>query len=90
MNARTARHVPVTLGSPEFRSVDTRSGVVTHAWFPPGTALPPHTHDRPIVAVMLEGGFRTSIARRELECSARCFWTEPLGERHANTAGAEG
>jgi AraC family transcriptional regulator len=90
MSTRQSRHVPVTMGSPEFNSSETRTGMVTHAWFPPGTALARHTHDRPILAVMLEGGFRTSIAGRHLECSPQSFWTEPLGEMHANVAGAEG
>jgi AraC family transcriptional regulator len=78
------------MGSPRFRAVDTRACIVTHAWFPPGAMLAPHTHDRPIVAVMLSGGFRSDIAHRRLECAPGSVWTEPLAEIHANDVGREG
>lgn len=85
---RTA--VPVTMGSPRFRSVDTGRCLATEAWFPPHAQLPPHTHDRSIFAVMLGGGFRSEIAGRSLECDPCSIWTEPCEERHANYVGREG
>ncbi|MGH7568203.1 MAG: helix-turn-helix domain-containing protein [Gemmatimonadales bacterium] len=63
---------------------------MTEAWFPPGAVLEPHTHDRMIFAVMLEGSFHTLIAHRRLECIANTVWTEPLAERHANRVGSAG
>lgn len=85
-----ASAVPVTMGTERFRSLETDTFRVTEAWFPRGSVLEPHTHDRPIFAVMLRGGFRTKMAHRELPCDAGSAWTEPLGEKHSNHVGAEG
>ena len=82
--------VPVSMGSPRFRSIETDGFVVTEAWFPPGAVLRPHTHERPILAVMLHGGFRTEIGARTLACDQSYAWTEPLGEQHSNHVGREG
>lgn len=82
--------VPVTMGSPRFRSVDTGRCLATEAWFPPHAELPSHTHDRSIFAVMLRGGFRSRIAGRSLQCDPSSIWTEPCEERHSNHVGAEG
>jgi AraC family transcriptional regulator len=82
--------VPVTMGSPRFRSFDTRGFHLVHAWFPPHALLPDHTHDRPIVAFMLDGSFETRIARQRLECTPDTYWVEPTLERHANAVGPLG
>lgn len=87
---QTRRHVPVTMGSPRFRSAETRLATVTDAVFSAGTVLAPHTHDRAIFAVMLEGGFQSAIANRRLDCSPCVAWTEPAAEIHANYVGKEG
>jgi quercetin dioxygenase-like cupin family protein len=50
--------VPVTLGSPWFRIVDTGACRVTEAQFSAGDILHAHSHDRPIMAVMLRGRSR--------------------------------
>jgi len=84
------RSVPVTMGSPQYRSLSTPTCAVTEAWFPPGTVLESHTHDRRVFAVMLEGSFDTLIAHRRLECVPNTVWTEPLEERHANLVGPAG
>jgi AraC family transcriptional regulator len=73
-----------------FRTIDTGSSVITHARFPAGTVIEPHTHDRPIFAVMLSGGFQSAIANRRLECTPTSLWTEPAGEVHANYIGRTG
>lgn len=83
-------HVPVTMGSPRFRTMEATACTVTDAWFPPYAHLPPHTHDRPIFGVMLHGAFESSIANRTLDCPPGAVWVEPLGERHANRIGREG
>jgi AraC family transcriptional regulator len=84
------RHVPVTMGSPRFRVADAGAFQVTDAWFPPNAVLEPHTHERAIFAVMLAGSFTNRIAGREYDCTPATFWTEPLGEKHANRGGSQG
>lgn len=90
VRAQSRPHVPVTTGSAGFRTLDTRTSLVTHARFPANTVIEPHTHDRPIFAVMLSGGFQSAIANRRLECSPTAFWTEPAGDVHANFIGRTG
>lgn len=83
-------NVPVTMGSPRFRTAATSGCTVTDAWFPPGAVLEPHTHERTIFAVMLDGSFDSAIARRRLDCTPATVWTEPREERHANYIGRLG
>ena len=82
--------VPVSMGSPRFKTRETDSFRIVEAWFPPGAVLDSHTHDRPIFAMMLRGGFRTEIASRSLACDAGYAWTEPHAEKHANYVSALG
>jgi len=82
--------VPVTLGSPWFRTVETAWCRATEARFSAGDVLPAHTHDRPIVAVMLSGSFETAIEGRRFDCSPDSAWTEPCEVRHANYIGPMG
>jgi AraC family transcriptional regulator len=84
------RHVPVTMGSPRFRTLEATACTITEAWFPPNADLPPHTHDRPIFGVMLSGAFDSEIAHRTLDCPPASVWVEPLGERHSNRIGRDG
>jgi AraC family transcriptional regulator len=90
MQRREKRHVPVTMGSPRYQTVDTTAFLVTDAWFPPGAVLPRHTHDRAIFATMLDGGFHSVIANRRIECTPATVWVEPTGEPHANFIGRDG
>jgi AraC family transcriptional regulator len=78
------------MGSPRFRTLEATGCMVTEAWFPPNADLPPHTHDRPIFGVMLEGAFDSEIANRTLDCPPGAVWVEPLGERHSNRIGCDG
>ncbi len=82
--------VPVTLGSPWFRVVDTAACRFTEARFGAGDILHAHTHDRPIMAVMLQGSFDTAIMGRRFACLPDHAWTEPCEERHANYIGQRG
>lgn len=84
------RPVPVTMGSPWFRSMSTQACLFTEARFSAGDALHPHTHDRPIMAVMLDGSFDTAIAGKRFPCTPGWAWTEPCEERHANYIGTLG
>jgi AraC family transcriptional regulator len=82
--------VPVTLGSPWFRVAETTACRVTEARFSAGDILHPHSHDRPILAVMLAGSFDTAIMGRRHACLPDHAWTEPCEERHANYIGQRG
>jgi AraC family transcriptional regulator len=84
------RSVPITMGSQWFRSVNTQTCRFTEARFGAGATLVPHTHDRPIMSVMLEGSFETAIIGRRYSCQAGWSWTEPCEERHANYIGTQG
>jgi AraC family transcriptional regulator len=84
MQRREKRPVPVTMGSPQFLTIETSGFLVTDAWFPPGAVLPRHTHDRAIFATMLEGRFDSVIAQRRIECTPASVWVEPNSEPHAN------
>lgn len=82
--------VPVTMGSPWFRSTETRSARYIEARFSAGDTLHAHVHDRPILAVMLSGSFDTAIAGKRHACYPGWAWTEPCEERHANYIGTRG
>lgn len=82
--------VPVTLGSPWFRAIETDACRFTEARFSPGEILSSHMHDRPIMSVMLSGSFETAISGRRLACLPEYAFTEPCEERHANYIGQRG
>lgn len=87
--------VPVTMGSPSFRVIEGDRFLCTVARFAGGDYLPPHIHERPTFAVMLEGGFdldltSPAIRRRHLPCTPGTVFVEPAGERHANAIAEEG
>jgi AraC family transcriptional regulator len=64
--------------------------MVTDARFPPGLVLPPHFHDRTVVAVTLGGAWDSVMDRRPHASTPGMLLTEPAGERHANHFGAAG
>jgi AraC family transcriptional regulator len=82
--------VPITMGSPRFETIEGGSYRVTRATFVGNDVLSSHTHDRTTFAVILAGGFDLSFSnaalrRRALRCVAGTVFTEPVGERHANS-----
>lgn len=85
-----ARSVPVTMGSPRFRSVELDGFGVTEAWFPAREVLPRHVHDRACVAVMLDGSFDLRFTGKSYDCSLATVFIEPAGESHANFIGPGG
>ena len=85
-----ARSVPVTMGSPTFRSLELNGFGVTEAWFPAHEVLPRHTHDRPCVAVMVDGSFDLHLTGKAYHCPPTSVFTEPAGEGHANFMGPGG
>lgn len=80
----TTRFIPVTTGAPEFHTAEVGPFRVTDARFPPRSHLPMHVHARPVVAVVMEGGFDDCFRHRSLECTPGTLFTEPAEERHAN------
>jgi AraC family transcriptional regulator len=84
------RSVPVTMGSPQFRSLELDGFGVTEAWFPATEVLPRHTHDRACVAVMVDGSFDLRFTGKAYHCSPASVFTEPAGETHANYMGPRG
>ena len=84
------RFDPVHLGSPQFRSRDHGPYLITDAWFPPQLRLAPHEHDRPVIAVTLEGGWNSVMLRRPHDCAPGTLLIEPAGERHSNEFGTRG
>jgi AraC-like DNA-binding protein/quercetin dioxygenase-like cupin family protein len=86
----STRPVPVTMGSPVFRSLELDGFAVIEAWFPAREYLARHTHDGACVAVMLEGSFDLAIGGRVHHCPPSAVATEPAGETHANSIGDQG
>lgn len=84
------RPVPVTMGSPSFRSLELDGFGITEAWFPATEVLPRHTHDRACVAVMMDGSFDLRLTGKVYQCSPTSVFTEPAGEAHANYIGPRG
>ena len=83
-------HVPVSMCSPRFLTVETGGFVVSECWFPPGSVIPRHTHERAVLGVMLEGGFEVGFSRRTLNPGAGDLFTEPGEEAHSNRIGKGG
>jgi AraC family transcriptional regulator len=84
------RSVPVTMGSPSFRSLELEGFAVIEAWFPAQKILAHHTHDRACVAVMLGGSFDLQFTGKAFNCAPASVFTEPAGETHANFIGSGG
>ena len=78
------RYVPVHTGTPRFRTADHGGFQLTDAWFPPKLEIPPHEHERTVVAVTLQGEWDSVMLRRPYASSAGSVLIEPAGERHAN------
>jgi AraC family transcriptional regulator len=87
---QSAPKVPLTMGSPRFRSLDLEGFAVTEAWFPAQEVLPDHTHNRACVAVMLDGSFDLRFPGKAYPCTPTTVFTEPAGDIHANTIGSGG
>jgi AraC family transcriptional regulator len=84
------RSDPVSLGSPRFRTADHGGFLVSDIWFPAGLVLPPHHHDRTVVAVTLGGGWDSVMDGRPRESTPGMLLTEPAGQRHGNHFGTSG
>ena len=88
--ASARSNVPITLGSPAFHDLDLGPTIVTEAWFPPGTVLPRHSHERASVVVMMDGSFDLELASVTRACGPMAVFSEPAGSAHANRMGGAG
>ena len=84
------KHESIQLGSAHATAFSTPAALVTEVLFPPNFVLEPHTHERTIFGVMIDGSFDTLIAGRRLDCRSETVWIEPRGERHLNEFGVRG
>ena len=75
-----ARSVPVSMGSPTSRTLETETFALTEAWFPAGGVVPRHYHGRACVAFMLGGAFDLRLTGHTHSCPPASVFTEPLGE----------
>lgn len=87
--------VPVTMGSPEFTTLEAGPFTLTRAWFAADDELAAHIHGKATFGVMLRGSFDLrfssgALKRREYECPAGTVFTEPAGETHGNRMGTKG
>jgi AraC family transcriptional regulator len=78
------RHDPVSLGSPRFSTVEHGPFLVTSAFFPARLVLPPHTHERTVLAITLKGRWTSTLGRRTCESVVGHLLTEPAGDSHSN------
>ena len=85
-----ARAVPVSMGSHRSMSVDVGGLLVTHVWFPPGTVLHSHVHERSVMGTMVRGSFDLRMCGRSRDCTPDTVLVEPGGQRHENRVGSAG
>jgi len=84
------RIVPISMGSIRSITVDLPAVRVSDVWFPPKVWLEPHTHDRPVFAVALDGALDSRLPGECLECEPATVWTEPAQELHSNRVSERG
>ena len=89
------RPVPVNMWSSRSEHCEVPASQVTLVCFPPHAVLAPHTHDRPTLAIILDGSFDLRLGgparrKRTLECPVGTILTQPAAERHANYIAASG
>jgi AraC family transcriptional regulator len=88
--SKLVRSVPITMGSPRFRSLELNGFGVTEAWFPAGAVLHRHSHDRACVGVMVGGSFDLQFDTKTYSCPPTAVFTEPAGDSHTNFVGTAG
>ncbi|NOT07200.1 MAG: AraC family transcriptional regulator [Gemmatimonadales bacterium] len=83
--------VPITTGADSARTNEVGPFRVTYARFPAGGVIPPHTHDRACLAIMLRGSFDLRFpGKQAVDCQQGSTTLEPLGDTHANYIGNGG
>ena len=82
--------MPVRHGSETAISRTAGAFITTAARFRPDALLPPHFHDRPILAVTLAGGWSSTLGPTRFELTAGDVHVEPAGDVHSNRFGTSG
>ena len=80
----TSRVLTVTEHSTAFERRDLGLLRVTEARFPPWTRLLPHTHERPVLRVTLDGSCKETVGRRVHDAPPGWTQVAPAGEKHTN------
>ena len=86
----SSKYAPITLGSQRSAVAELEGLRITNMWFPPGSKLELHAHERATFAVMLQGSFDLVLPGKRLGCPPATVLTEPPGEQHANEIGKSG
>jgi AraC family transcriptional regulator len=58
--------------------------------YPPRLEIPPHTHERPYLCAILQGGYTETCAGKVWTCTPRTLFLRPRGEPHADRFGEAG
>jgi len=82
--------VPVAWGSRSSTTLDVGALRFMELRFPSELVLPSHAHDRPTLAVVMNGSFETRLAREVLVCGQSSLRIEPAGSPHTNRFGPQG
>jgi len=82
--------VPVTWGSQSAATLEVGALRFMELRFPSALVLPSHAHERPTLAVVINGGFETSLASDVTVCGRSSLRIEPAGSLHTNRFGATG
>src|SRR6266508_1439861 len=82
--------VPVAWGSQSAATLDVGALRFMELRFPSALVLPSHAHDRPTLAVVMNGGFETRLASDVLVCGQSSLRIEPAGSPHTNRFGPMG
>ena len=82
--------VPVSLGSPEFDTIDCGPFLVTNALFPAAHTLGKHFHDRTVLGVTLAGEWDSIVGSTRLANAPGMLHVEPAGDCHVNQFGGQG
>jgi AraC family transcriptional regulator len=81
---------PISFGTVRFRNRTVPGLLVTAASFPSTGGLPPHFHDRTVVATAFRGALSSQMRNRLYWLTTSTTVIEPRGERHANQFGKGG
>ncbi len=82
--------VPVAWGSQSATRLDVGALRFMELRFPSALVLPSHAHDRPTLAVVMNGSFETRLAADALVCGQSSLRVEPAGSPHTNRFGPSG
>ena len=82
--------VPVAWGSQRAAVLDIGALRFMELRFPSALVLPPHAHDRPTLAVVMNGSFQTRLAADVELCERSSLRIEPAGSQHTNHFGPLG